>query len=301
MPSKLRDPYEILGIPREASQEEIKTAYRNLAKKFHPDLNPGSKDAEKRFKEINSANALLGDPVTRAKYDAGEIDESGNAQAAPESDQPFYYETKRDGGRYATFYKGMENELFESLFRAAQERAAGEDHEYSLEIDFADSVLGAEREITLPDGKKLKVRIPAGIESGKKLRLKGLGGRRIIKKKMGDAYVQIKVRPSKLFRRVQRNLEIDLPITINEAIVGGEVRIPTLEGAVLLKIPAGSSSGDKLRVRGKGVGDPGSQDRGDLLVTLKIVLPSQIDSELAAAITRWSETHSYNPREHLDK
>jgi DnaJ-class molecular chaperone len=308
----VKNPYEILGVQKTATQDEIKTAYRKLAKKFHPDLNPGNKTAEEKFKEINSANDLIGDPALRAKFDNGEIDASGAAKAPPgygygggaPGENPFYYQTQQGGGRYSSAFDGMDSDIFESIFRNARGGGvnfAGEDRNYRLEVDFRDAILGAEREITLPGGKKLSVKIPAGIETGKKLRFKGLGEPGVGKGSPGDAYVEITVRPSKVYQREGKNLSMELPVSLHEAILGAEVRVPTLDSAVLLKIPPGSNTGSKLRVRGKGVSAASAADRGDLIVTLKVVLPTNIDPELKAAMEAWSKNHSYNPREDLEK
>jgi DnaJ-class molecular chaperone len=305
----VKNPYEILGVAATAPQDEIKKAYRKLARKFHPDLNPGNKKAESHFKEINGAYDLLGDPEKRAKFDKGEIDASG-AQQQPRGyggsqQDPFYYETQADGGRYASNFEGMDNDFFESIFKNAQGRRnvnfAGADQNYKLAIEFRDSILGAEREITLPTGKKLRVKIPPGIETGKKLRFRGLGEPGVGKGPAGDAYVEIQVGPSQLFRRVGKNLELEVPITLSEAILGGEVRVPTLETPVMVKIPSGANTGTKLRVRGKGVGAVDVKDRGDLIVSLKVMMPVTVDPELKEAIEKWSQSHSYNPREHLEK
>jgi DnaJ-class molecular chaperone len=302
------DPYSVLGISKTATQDQVRSAYRKLAKKFHPDLNPGNKGAEKKFKEINTANTLLSDVEMRAKFDRGEVDEGGQPKYQQQQQggpfqyeqNPFYHQTQRNGGRYSSASaEGFDSDIFESLFRNSgrrQQKATGEDVQYSLEVDFKDAVLGAEKEITLPTGRKLKVNIPAGIDSGTKLRLKGLGEPGFGKAAAGDAYVEITVRPSPQFKRVDKNLEIELPISLVEAILGGEVRVPTLESPVLMKVPKGSDTGTKLRVRGKGVGSPSSTDRGDLIVSLKVVMPPKIDTELEDAIQKWSQNHSYDPR-----
>jgi DnaJ-class molecular chaperone len=297
------NPYEILGVLKTASTEEVKAAYRKLAKKFHPDLNPGNKSAEKKFKEINTANEILGDPVTRAKFDRGELDETGAARqsysqgGAKSGQRPFYYETQQDGtgrsgggARYSSSFGGMDPDFFENLFKGARTE---QNSQYSLEVDFKDSILGAEKEISLPSGKKLKIKIPPGIESGQKLRLKGQG-----EAQGTDAIIEITVRLSKVFKRVDHNIETELPVTFAEAILGLEVKASTLDSAVLVKLPLNSNAGTKLRVKDRGVqGNP----KGDLILTLKIVVPPNISPELTESIRAWSLTQTYNPRENVER
>jgi DnaJ-class molecular chaperone len=299
------DPYKVLGVSTTATQDEIRNAYRKLAKKLHPDLNPGNKDAEKKFKEINGANDILGDPEKRAKYDQGELDESGSPSAGPRGG-PFYHETQRGGGaRYRSAFgaeHGMDDDFLSHLFEQMGRQhenfdIRGQDVLYQMEVDFKDAALGAEREITLPNGKKLLVKIPAGVETGTKLRMAGQGEPGHGKAHAGDAYIQLQVRPSETFKREGSNVEIELPISLSEAILGAEVKVPTIDGNILLKIPPQSNSGQKLRVPGKGVTILKSSKRGDQIVTLKIVIPPRIDQEFKNAVKSWSERQSFNPRE----
>lgn len=306
------DLYKVLGVKSSATNDEIRAAYRKLAKKYHPDLNPGNPEAEKRFKSINAANDILGDPKKREKFDRGEIDETGAEKPRYENFQqtasggrsggPFYYETQRDGGRYSSAFEGFGSDFFEELLkgRGASPRLPTDEH-YLLEVDFKSAALGSEQEMVLPTGKSVKVHIPPGFESGKKLRLKGLATSAAPGQEPGDVYIEIRVRPSKIFSREGKNLLLELPVTLSEAILGGEVRVPTLEKAIMLKVPAGSNTGTKLKAKGKGIGAVKESERGDLLVTLKVVMPTVIDNELKEAIQKWSGTHSYNPREALDK
>ena len=308
------NPYSVLGLKPSASADDIRKAYRKIAKKHHPDLNPGNTDAEKKFKELNTANEILSDPEKRAAFDRGDIDESGNPlhQAPPHSSQsdqeytgPFYRDTQQGGsggaqgsGRYTSAFEGIDPSMFEELFGRRGGGGMGarqpRDEQYSMEVSFKDAAIGAEKEITIPSGKKLKVKIPAGIESGKKLRFKGAGGNK--ESGIVDIYIEIVVKPSKLFTRKENNIELELPVTLYEAILGGEVTAPSLEGSVKVKIPAGSRTGTKLRLRGKGVG---GATRGDLIITLHVILPTTIDESLSAAIKEWSTTHQYNPRSSL--
>ena len=297
-----RDPYEVLGVAKTATQDEIKNVYRKLAKAHHPDLNPGKKEAERKFKEIATAYEQVGTPEARAKFDRGEAEQTEQARTARSG--PSYYETQREGGRYTSDlgggFGGMGDDLFESIFRQAREprqQASGEDQLYRMDVDFRDAILGAEKEITLPSGKKLKVQIPPGIENNQRLRFRGQGGPGIGKGPPGDAYVEIHVTPSKEFRRQAMNLESDLSVSLDEALLGGEVRVPTVDGTVMLRIPPYSNTGTKLRVRGKGVADPKGNSRGDQIVTLKVMLPKTPDPELERAIRQWADSHRDDPRE----
>lgn len=307
-----KNPYEVLGISPSASQEEVRNAYRKLAKKFHPDLNPGNDLAALKFKEITAANEILSDTEQRAKFDRGEIDETGAPKSHSEepryggfqsSGRPFYYETQQDGGRYSSAFGGENSRLFEELFGAAareREPLRGGDEYYRLEVDFKDAALGAEKEIQLPSGRSIKVRIPAGIKSGRQLRLRGVAGKQHEKLPPGDAYVEIQVRPSALFARDGDNVLMELPISIIEATLGADVLAPTLENPVKLKVPPGASTGTKLRLKGKGIAIPEAKKCGDLIITLKVVMPSVIDSDLEHVMREWSVKHSYNPRAHLN-
>jgi DnaJ-class molecular chaperone len=289
MATSSRTPYQILGVEKTATQDQIKNAYRTLAKKLHPDLNPGNKEAEKKFKDIANAYEQVGAKDARDKYDRGETEQQQyQQQAGPQgrARNPFYYETQQDGGRYSSQFEGNfgEGDFFENLFNQSRNRK--QDETYQMEIDFKDAILGAEKEIILGGQKKLRVRIPAGVESGKKLRFSGQGTN------SGDAYVEIHVKPSERFKRVGNNIEIDWPIGLAKAVLGGEVEVPTVDGMVKLTVPAGVSSGAKLRVKGKGVPEAGG--RGDQIVILSIKLPREIDPEVKEAIRKWSEKGAAN-------
>ena len=292
------DPYKVLGVEKIATQNDIRAAYLKHAKKYHPDLHPGNKHAEKKFKEINNANEILSNPEKRALFDSGQIDAEGNQNQQTSSAQqepPFYYETQQNGGRY--------NDIFEQFFQSEHQsqRKKPVDKHYTLEVDFIAAAIGAEQEIKLPDGKSIKVKIPAGITSGQKLRLKGQGEVGNTSGKASDAYIEILVKPSSLFSRDANSILMELPISLSEAVLGAEIKIPTVDNHVMLKIPAGASTGMKLRVKGKGIGAIGSKTRGDFIVTLKVVMPPHIDPELHDMIRAWSLTHSYNPRENIER
>ncbi len=301
------DPYKILGVASTAKQDEIKSAYRKLAKKLHPDLNPGNKNVENKFKEVNNAYELVGTPEARTKFDRGETEDQQRAArrsdgrsrtggaGAQSGESPFYYyETQTPGSRYSSNFEGINPDIFADLFGgASRSRSRGgftpppEHSQYAMEVDFQTSILGGEREITLPSGKKLRVKIPAGIKSGTKLRLAGQG-------ENGDALIEITVQPSDQFTRLGNDIEVELPLSLNEVILGGEVRVPTVDGAVMLKVPKGLSSGARIRVKGKGV--PSPVGNGDQFAVVKIVMPSTIDSDLEKFMTDWSKEHSYDPR-----
>ncbi len=299
------DPYSTLGVSTTATQNEIKSAYRKLAKKLHPDLNPGNKQAEAKFKDVNKAYDLIGIPENRGKYDRGETTEQQEeAFRGRQRGGPFYHESQNNSGaRYSTSFEGFDPSIFESLFgeevyQGRRRSSRGDDQYYSMEIDFNTSILGGEKEITLPSGNRLRVKIPGGIREGQKLRLTGKGdpgngGA------PGDVYVEIKITPSLMFRRVGTDLEIDLPLSISESVLGAEIKVPTVDGHVLVKIPKGLSSGARVRIKGKGV--PSAGGRGDQYVVVKIVMPEKIDSKLEEAIHHWSKDHKYNPRAHWEK
>jgi len=296
----MKSPYEILGVAKTATQDEIKKAYRTLAKTSHPDLNPGNKVAENRFKEINSAYELIGSPETRAKFDSGEIE----AQERQAQQNASYYQSQQDGGRYAHGFSGGAENIFEQFFRsggrgkkgfsAEDFDTPGEDHLYQMEVDFKDAALGAEREITLPNGKKLSVKIPAGIETGTKLRFKNQGGPGVGKGTAGHAFVEISIRSLEGFTRNGKTIESELPISFQEGLLGGEVKVPTIDGQVMLKLQPGVSTGARMRIRGKGAG--AGSERGDQIVVIKVVLPKIVDPELQTIIRNWGEKFSYNPR-----
>lgn len=288
------DPYHVLEVSKDCSQEDIKKNFRKLAKKYHPDLNPGNKEAEKKFKDISHAFDMIGTPETRAKFDRGEFEEFTRGPR-----RPSYYDTQHEGGRYSySFGEDFSaDDFFENLFGRTRGRPMdfpGDDVQYKMEVDFREAALGVEKIITLPDGKNLKVNIPAGIETGKKLRFKGLGTPGRMGGEAGDAYVEIIVRPMEGFTRHGLDIESELPISFFEAITGEEVEVPTIDGVVLLKIPTGVSTGSKLRIKGKGAGPKGK--RGSHIVVIKIVMPKYIDPALREAAQAMKDKFDYNPR-----
>ncbi len=296
----MKDPYETLGVAKTASAEEIRSAYRKLAKKLHPDLNPGDKQAEERFKEVSVANDLLSDHEKRRRFDAGEIDASGAEKTPPNA--RYYRDYAAEGGHpyeahgaYGDFAQG--DDLFAELLRRSAEQARrrpGADLHYELPIDFLDAVNGSSKTITLPQGGILNVTIPAGVEEGQILRLRGKGAPSAGEGPPGDALVQIIVRPHRYFRREGDDILLDLPVSVKEAALGAEVRTPTSTGSVMLKIPKRSNTGDVLRLRGKGVKTRGGA--GDELVKLTVMMPTEPEPKLDAFLADWKPAADYDPR-----
>jgi DnaJ-class molecular chaperone len=297
------DPYKILGVSKSASDADIKKAYRKLAKKLHPDLNPSDKPAEERFKEVSAAFDLLGDAEKRAKFDRGEIDASG----AEQPEHHYYKEyAAREGAKHYSSDASFEDlgGIFSDLFGRAQQgerrqfKMRGGDVRYHLKVDFLDAVKGATKRVTLADGSTLDVKVPEGVSEGQTIRLRGKGQPGIGGGPPGNAFVEIDVLVHPVFRREGDDIVIDLPITIDEAVLGGKVAAPTISGQVRVTVPKGSSSGQTLRLKGKGV-KRGAGGHGDQRCILKIILPDEIDSELEGMMTKWREKHGYNPRERL--
>jgi DnaJ-class molecular chaperone len=293
------DPYNVLGVKKDASQEEIQKAYRRLAKKLHPDLNPGNKQAEEQFKEVSAAYDLLSDADKRARYDRGEIDASG----AERPQRPFYKDFAEAGSQYtsdAGFADLTDEDIISQIF-ARQGRGTvrmrGSDVHYRLTLDFLDAINGGQHQMTLPDGSVLDVRIPAGTRDGQTLRLRGKGRPGIGDGPPGDALIEIEVQPHRIFTREDDNIHVDLPISLGEAVLGGRVRVPTPTGPVTMTVPKWSNTGTILRLRGKGV-PRADGSKGDELVTLKIVLPEKSDPEVEKLVAQWGGT--YNPREVME-
>jgi DnaJ-class molecular chaperone len=304
----MTSPYETLGVAPNASQDDIRKAYRKAAKETHPDLNPGKAEAEQRFKEINAAYDIVGDADKRKRYDAGEIDEMG-AERQPE--RHFYREYAEADPNTRYSRRGasagprgdagadFDYDIFADLFRGRAEggnfRMPPQDVRYALEIDFLDAVNGTHKVVAMPDGKTLDITIPAGIDDGQVLRLKGQGlpgsdG------KAGDAYVEISVRPHSGFRREGHDILSTLPISLGEALNGASVQVETVDGPVDVKVPNGAKEGTKLRLRGKGVPRGKAGGRGDQLVEIHIVPPEGADEVLAQFMAEWEKAHPQNPR-----
>ncbi|MDO9183285.1 MAG: DnaJ C-terminal domain-containing protein [Bacteriovorax sp.] len=288
------NPYEILGVSQTATLDEIKKAYRQLAKKNHPDLNPGNKKAEEKFKEISHANDLIGTAEARAKFDSGEINEKQYQEQSRRQ--------SNSGPRSERYAENFGNQFggenfFEDLFgrnRNQQAPKAARDTNYKMNISFQESIIGSEKVITLPNGKNLQIKIPAGINSGTKLRFKAQGIQGPDEHGHGDALIEIQVDSLEGWIRTGLDIEMELGISFIEGILGADIAVETMYGSVMLKIPAGVSTGSKLRIKGKGVKI--GHEVGNQIVKLKVVLPKIITPELSAAIANLKVTFDYNPR-----
>jgi DnaJ-class molecular chaperone len=303
----MSDPYQVLGVARDAKPDEIKRAYRKLAKELHPDLNPGKSGLETRFKEVTAAYELLSDPAKRARFDKGEIDASG-AETAPRG----YYRSYAGGPggeKYAEAqgFEGFEgiDDVLADLFGGARGgpgsgrgragfRARGVDASYEMTVDFLDAVKGARKRITLPEGRTLDVDIPPGSTDSQTLRLTGQGGPGHGEgARAGDAYLTLHVRPHPTFERREADIHVDIWVTLPEAVLGARIEVPTIDGPVALTIPKGSSTGKTMRLKGKGVPGRKGTPRGDQYVTLKVALPEKPDDELTEFLDVWRERHPY--------
>ena len=295
------DPYQTLGLTKGASAEAIQKAYRRLAKKLHPDLNPGNKQAEEQFKEVTAANDLLSDPQKRARFDRGEIDASG-----AERPRERYYRDFAEGGAsnpYASDagfadFAGADD-FFSDIFGRqgrGNVRMRGQDAHYRLALDFLDAINGGKQQLTLPDGSVLDVTIPPGTRDGQVLRLRGKGRPGIGGGPPGDALIEIEVRPHRIFTREGDDIHVELPISLREAVLGGKVKAPTPSGEVTMTIPKWSNTGTVLRLKGQGVPRPNGT-HGDEYVTLKVLLPETPDPELEKFVAQWRPATARNPRE----
>ena len=282
------DPYQTLGVKKDASQDDIQKAYRRLAKKLHPDLNPGNKQAEEQFKEVSQAYDLLGDADKRARFDRGEIDASG----AERPRQRYYRDFAEGASSYASDSGfadfGADDFLSEIFGRQARGnlRMRGQDLHYRLPLSFLDAINGGKQQLTLPDGSVLDVAIPPGTRDGQVLRLRGKGRPGIGGGPAGDALIEIEVRPHHVFTRKGDDIHVELPISLKEAVLGGKVKVPTPSGAVTMSVPKWSNTGTVLRLKGQGVPKPGGS-RGDEYVALKVMLPERPDPELEKFVSQW--------------
>jgi DnaJ-class molecular chaperone len=316
----MRDPYEVLGVPRGASASAIKSAYRKLAKKYHPDANKNDPKSAARFAELNSANEIIGDDEKRKQFDRGEIDAEGKPrfQGFPGGGPGgraggFETHTFRTGGGFGG--GGGFEDILNSMFGGAAARggarrsSGGNTFEFdpgtialdldvsvSMAVSLEEAVKGGEKRVRLPAGKELNVKIPAGVVAGQQIRLKGQG-ETAAGHPPGDLLITVNIAPHPYFKVDGSDLRLDLPITLYEAVLGGKVRVPTLGSAVELSIPKNTSSGRIFRLKGKGL--PKAGGAGDLFVTTRIMLPDGNDTELEQLMQKWRETHPYNPRSDL--
>ncbi|MEO3385391.1 J domain-containing protein [Mesorhizobium sp. CAU 1741] len=301
MPMNSGDPYDVLGVKRDASQKDIQSAYRRKAKKLHPDLNPGNKQAEQEFKDLSAAYEILRDEEKRGRFDRGEID----AKGAEKAERRYYRDfagagAGAGGGPYdnSAGFADFGDDIFAEFFSGRGRsgfRMRGPDVRYSMEIDFLEAVNGGVRQVTLSDGKSLEIRIPPGARDGQTLRLRGKGGAGESEAETGDALIELQVRPHPFYRRDGDDIRLDLPVSLVEAVLGGKIRVPTPAGTVVMSVPENSSSGRTLRVKGKGVARRNGT-RGDVYATLKIVLPERPDADLKAFVAGWSAGKEHNPR-----
>ena len=331
----MRDPYEVLGVQRSASAGDIKKAYRKLAKKLHPDSNKKDPKAADKFAELNSAHEIVGDEDKRKAFDRGEIDAEGKprfhggfegfrpgAGGGPDmrgggfesftwGPDGFRRTTTRGGagpggagpggGRFEDILSGMfgfggagprGGPSFEAEDIGSAMR--GQDVAATMTITLNEAAHGGTRRVGLPNGKDLEVKIPAGVTDGQTIRLKGQGTPAPHGGPPGDVLITVSVAPHPLFKVEGQNLRLELPVTLYEAVLGAKVRVPTLDGAVELAIPANTSGGRTFRLKGKGL--PGKGSAGDLFATVKIVLPDGKDAELEALMTKWRDQKKYDPR-----
>jgi DnaJ-class molecular chaperone len=313
LPVATRDPYSVLGVSRSSSADDIKKAYRKLAKLHHPDLKPGDAANEERFKEISAAYTLLSDSEKRAKFDRGEIDSSGQERhAGPRG------HTGRgraySGGADDSFFASGGDDWFSDLFGGARRRGGagagpasggassngpkvrGSDIAYSVTVPFVEAVQGTKRRISLSNGKSIDVAVPPGTENEQKLRLKGQGLPGMGGMPNGDAIIEVHVETHPFFTRQDGDIHVEVPITLNEAVLGATIHVPTISGKVAVKVPPGANTGSVLRLRGKGVASQSGGTAGDQYVKLKVMLPDPPDAELVKFMEQWSKTRSYDVR-----
>jgi DnaJ-class molecular chaperone len=317
----MRDPYQVLGVARGVSNDDLRKAYRKLAKEFHPDRNQGNEKAAERFKEISAAYDLLGDADKRGKYDRGEIDASGQPRsrgfrpgggAGTAGSNP--YGAGGFGGFGFDPNAGGED-IFDEIFgqmrrgrggsagfgagaRNANRPMRGADRHFNLKIGFLDAARGCKRRLTMPDGKQLDVTIPAGLVDGQQIRLRHQGDAGRNNGEAGDALIEVTVEPHAFFNRQGDDLHLDLPVTLDEAVLGAKIPVPTIDGMVAVNVPKGASSGTTLRLKGRGFPLKGgaSDQRGDQYVKLKLVLPEKPNSALEKLIEGWAKSNKYDVR-----
>ncbi|KWV51747.1 molecular chaperone DnaJ [Bradyrhizobium macuxiense] len=318
----MRDPYDILGVQRSASAATIKSAYRKLAKKHHPDNNKNDPKAAARFAEINTANEIIGDEDKRKQFDRGEIDAEGKprfqgfagggagagGRAGPGGFEYSFRGGPGAGGMGGGSFEDILNSMFGNATRGGRAGRSSPfefdgggvgldlDLSVAMTVTLEESVKGGEKRVRLPTGRELNVKIPAGVAAGQQIRLKGQG-ETAAGHPPGDLLITISIAPHPFFKVDGNDLRIDLPVTLYEAVLGGKVRVPTLGSAVELSIPKNTSSGRTFRLKGKGLPKAGAT--GDLYVTTRIILPDGNDADLEALMQTWRDKHPYNPRSDL--
>lgn len=302
-----KNPYEVLGVAQDASQEDIRKAYRRLARKLHPDLNPSDEKAAEGFKELSAAYDLLGDAEKRARFDRGEIDASG-------AERPPQYAHGFAGAHESPFRRGGEafdgvmeaDDLLDSLFglgggsgRATRLRMRGGDLHGRLALEFLEAVNGATKRVTLPDGAAMDVTVPPGTRDGQVLRLRGKGGAGLGGGPPGDLLITVSVGEHRRYTRRGDDIHLELPVSLPEAVLGARIEVPMPSGKVAVSVPKGSNSGTVLRLKGRGVRRPDGS-RGDAYLMLRLVLPEQPDPELEAFVTQWAAGKAQDPRAEME-
>ena len=306
------DPYTVLGVSKTASDDDIRQAFRKLAKKHHPDLNPGNKEAEAKFKEISQANDILSDPEKRRRFDAGEIDASGQEMPPrgfyrDQAGGPSGRKYQRAGG-HEEFVDmgGIFSEMFVDRRGFGFGGAEGFDTgglpvTYTLSVPFLVAARGGKQRVSLPDGRTLDIDVPEGTRDGTTLRLKGQGMPGAKGQPPGDAYVEIRVQPHAFFEARDNDIHVEVPVTLREAVLGGRVKVPTVAGSVMLNVPASSNTGTTLRLKGRGLLDRKSGQHGDQYVKLKVVLPDTPDDKLKAFLDSWEAGKTQDPRKAMEQ
>jgi len=307
----MRDPYEVLGVSKTASEAEIKKAFRNLAKKHHPDTKGGDAAAQKRFQEISAAYDIVGDKDKRAKYDAGEIDAGGNPRGFdPRAHgfgdagfgrgggaRDFHFTWTNDGPSAETAHaEDIFSDLLGGLGRRRNQPRRGEDLTVATTVSFEEAARGGTRRVMLPDGNEIDVKIPAGIRDGQQVRVKGKGTPGRAGGPAGDILISVSIAPHPWLTRDGNDLKMELPVSLKEAVLGGKVTVPVLGGSVQMTVPPNSNSGSVMRLKGKGIGPAGKA--GDLYVKLVVTLPEKPDSDLRQFAEGWRA--NYDPRSKLD-
>jgi len=311
----MRDPYTVLGVSKTASQDEIQKAFRKLAKKHHPDLNPGNKEAEAKFKEISQANEILSDAEKRRRFDAGEIDASGQ-EMPPRG----FYRDQAGGPSGRKYYRAGGHEEFVDMGGIFSEMFGERRHgfgggaqgfegfdmgglpvSYTLAVPFLVAARGGKQRVNLPDGRTLDIDVPEGTTDGTTLRLKGQGMPGTKGKPAGDAFVEIRVEPHAFFEARDNDIHVELPVTLSEAVLGGRIKVPTVGGSVMMNVPAGSNTGTTLRLKGRGLLDRKSGQRGDQYAKLKVVLPDKPDDKLKAFLEAWEAGKTQDPRQAMEQ